>query len=289
MKSFLSYLALLMIILPGCRKDDNPRIPDIIEVPLPFFQKDETTSLTISAQDPTTFSAKFSVDNFFKAGTPPKEMDIVIIRNDDLSSVKTLAENVTTFPTTIEITGQQLLDLFGQPIVLGDRFDISANITTQDNQTFPAFDPNGNAYGAGVATIPGAAPVLRYEAVCAFTAADYAGDFEVVTDEWADYAPGTVIPVTVIDENHLSFVYAADNAKPIIVEVDLATNETSVALQEYGDYAAFGIFGMTVESADPASDNFVAPCEGILSVRLAHNDNAGGFYGNNLIVLKKVE
>src|SRR5688500_19854324 len=83
MKSFLSYLTLLMIILPGCRKDDNPRIPDIIEVPLPFFQKDETTSLTISAQDPTTFSAKFSVDNFFKAGTPPKEMDIVIIRRSE--------------------------------------------------------------------------------------------------------------------------------------------------------------------------------------------------------------
>lgn len=278
-----------MIILPGCRKDDNPRIPDIIEVPLPFFEKDPSSSLTISAQEPTTFSAKFSVDNFFKSGTPPKKMDIVVIRNEDPSSVKTLAENVTTFPTTIELTGQQLLDLFGEPIVLGDRFDIGANITTQDNQTFPAFDANGNTFGAGVGTMPGVAPVLRYEAVCAFTAADYAGDFEVLIDEWADYAPGTIIPVTVIDDTHLSFLYPADNAKPIIVEVDLATNETSVALQGYGDYAAYGIYGMTVESSAPASDNYVAPCEGILSVRLAHNDNAGGFYGNNLIVLKKVQ
>lgn len=289
MKSILSFLFLLMIILPGCRKEDNPKIPDIIEVPLPYFEKDPSTSLTISAQDPTTFSAKFSVDNFFKAGIPPKEMDIVIIRNEDPLSVKTLLENVTTFPTTIEITGQQLLDLFGEPIALGDRFDIGANITTQDNQTFPAFDAIGNAYGAGVASMPGVAPVIRYEAVCAFTASEYGGDFEVVTDEWADYTPGTIVPVTVIDDTHLSFFYASDNAKPIIVEVDLATNETSVALQEYGDYNAYGIFGMTVESSAPASDNYVAPCEGILSVRLAHNDNAGGFYGNNLLVLKKVQ
>jgi hypothetical protein len=290
MKIILSFLALLTIILPGCRKDDNPRIPDIIEVPLPYFEKDEATSLTISAQEPTTFSAKFSVDNFFENGTAPKEMDIVIMRNEDPSSVKTLLENVTTFPTTIEITGQQLLDLFGEPIVLGDRFDIGANITTQDNQVFPAFDAEtGNAFGAGVGAMPGVAPVLRYEAVCAFTAADYAGDFEVITDEWADYAAGTVIPVTVIDENHISFEYLTDDPIPIIVEVNLATNETTVVKQVYGDYSAFGISGMTVETAAPATDNFVAPCEGILSLRLAHEDDAGGFYGNNLIVLKKVQ
>ena len=53
-------------------------------------------------------------------------MDIVVIKNGDKSVVKQV-ETVTTYPTSITITGTQLETLFNETIELGDYFDIGAN------------------------------------------------------------------------------------------------------------------------------------------------------------------
>jgi hypothetical protein len=216
-------------------------------------------------------------------------MDVVVVKNSDKDNVKTIMADITTFPTTVNITGQQLIDLFGEPIELGDRFEFGADITTQNDEFFSAFNPLGNAYGSGVGNQQGAQTSVRYEAVCTYIAADYGSgptDFEVISDEWADYAPGTVIKVNVIDENTLSFQYAAANPKDIIIKVNLASNETSVEKVIYGDYGSFT--DLAAESVANSADNFVSPCEKTISVRLNHSSPAGNF-GDATIVLKKVE
>jgi hypothetical protein len=275
-----------LVFIGGCRKEDNTKIPTLSRVPLPLITRDASKDLIISAQDPTAFAGRFTIDTYFKSDVLPKKFDVVVVKNGDNANVKTILADVTSYPTTIDITGQQLMDLFGEPIVLSDKFEFGANVTTQDGKVYEAFPTVGVGYGSGIGNQVGASTSVRYEAVCTFTAADYAGDFEVVTDEWGDYAPGTVIPVTVIDDTHLSFQYATDNPKDIIVEVNTASNETSVAPQIYGDYNAFGITDIQCESVAGSPDNFVAPCDGILSVKLHHFD-ASGNYGNYIITLKK--
>lgn len=273
--------------MPGCRKDDNPRVPDFIRVPLPLLTKDASKDLSISAQEPTEFTASFTVDMQFKDQPAPKSVEAVMIKNGDKTKVVSLKKDITTYPTTIDITGQQLIDAFGGgTIVLGDKYDFGVNITLDDGTVIPAFPLNSESNAPGISNQPGASPIIRYEAICAFTAADYAGDFKVELDEWGDYSVGTVIPVTVVDETTLSFEYAADNAKPILVKVDPATNETSVTKQVYGDYDAYGITNIMCETI-PSSDNYVAPCDLVLSVKLRHTD-AGGSYGDYIIRLKKV-
>ncbi len=285
MRNSIIYSLLLSIFFLSCRKEDNPKLPDLTRVPTPLITKVTTTDQVISVQDPTAFKGSFAVDLYFKEDAPPQKFDIVVIKNGDKGNVKTIQENVTSFPTTIEITGPQLATLFGAAIQLGDRFDIGADVTTQNGQRFQAFPLVGEGYGSNVGNQPGASTFVRYEAVCKFDAAAYSGDFEVIVDEWEDYHAGDIIPVTVVNETQVSFFYGASNAKPIIVNVDPNTNATSVTKQVYGTYPGSPYGDFSAESV-PNVDNFVAPCEGILSVVLKHTVAAGSF-GNYKIVLKK--
>ena len=94
--------------------------------------------------------------------------------------------------------------------------------------------------------------------------------------------------VTKIDDTKFSFTYPADNAQPIIVQVNPADNSVSVTKQVYGDGyggASWPYGPISVQSV-PSVENFVAPCDGIVSVVLSHTVGAGGF-GSYKIVLEK--
>src|SRR5688500_14257673 len=121
MKKIFGYSLLIALVFAACRKSDNPKLPDLIRVPTPNLILDPTSDKLISPASPASFQAKFNVDLKFKSDAPPKEMDVVVMKNGDKANVKTLKADVTTFPTPVEVTGQQLIDLFG-PIADGDVF-----------------------------------------------------------------------------------------------------------------------------------------------------------------------
>ena len=145
-----------------------------------------------------------------------------------------LKTDITSFPTELTITGAQLATLFNAPIVLGDKFDIGVDVTTYTGEKFEAFPVVGNSYAAGVAAQPGASTFVRYEAVCQYNPAAYQGTYEVVTDEWGDYAVGDNVQLTMIDATHFSFKFLAAGALPIVVTVNPITNAVTVAKQVYG-------------------------------------------------------
>lgn len=118
---------------------------------------------------------------------------------------------------------------------------------------------------------------------CPFNADALIGDFIVVKDEWQDYAPGSTIVVTKVNATQVSFKYKANAAQPIIISVD-AKNITSVAKQVYGNYA--DQYGNYSVNSVASSDNYTAPCEGLISVRLKHTVSAGSF-GDYTITLRK--
>ncbi len=286
MKSSIILSFLFAMFFVACRKDDNPKLPDLARVPVPLITKDAAGDAVISGQDPASFAGKVVIDMFFETDIKPQKVDVVVIKNGENTNVKTIQVDVTTFPTTVDITGAQLATLFGDSIKVGDNFDIGADITTISGQTFQAFPTVGDAYGGGVNAQPGASLTVRYSAVCVFDPEIYAGDFEVVEDGWADYSAGDIIQLTLVDPTHVSFEYAADNAKPIVIEVDPLSNATSAEMQEYGDYGPC-CGNLSAVSVADSPDNFVAPCEGILSIRLEHISDKDGSYGEAVIVLKK--
>lgn len=286
-KLSILYTLFAVLLFIGCRKDDNPKIPELTRVPLPLITIDNASDKLINPAAPASFKGKVNVDLYFKTDIPPQKMDIVVMKNRSKTNVKTLKADVTSFPTPIDVTGQQLIDLFG-PIANGDRFDVGADITTKDGQLFQAFPASGAGYGAGVNTQGGASTSVAFIKPCPFVADAYAGDFTVLQDEWNDYTVGTVIPVKKISATQISFEYNkafmdAGTSRPILLTIDPATNNITVTKQVYGTYT--GDAEYSAQSVAGAA-SVINPCDVSLSVRLRHT-TAAGFTTDRTIRLKK--
>jgi len=281
------YLFSAAALFTACKKDENGNLPELTRFPLPLVVKVAGSQQVISALDPNSFSGKYSVGLYFPNDAPPKKFDVVVIKNNDNTNVKVLKTDVATFPTELTITGPQLAALFNAPIILGDKFDIGVDVTTSTGAKFEAFPAVGNSYAAGVAAQPGASTFVRYEAVCQYEPAAYQGPYEVVIDEWADYTPGDIVQLTMIDATHFSFKYLAADPRPIVVTVDPVTNAVTVPKQVYGSgYPPGWPYGDISAESVPSVDNFVAPCAGTFSVILKHTV-AAGTIDEFKLVLKK--
>lgn len=247
MKKIIIYCFILpafVAIFQACSKDGNPKLPEMEEVSwLPQLVKDGTTDISISPSDPQAFLGKFSIDKYFEGGAAPQKVDVVVIKNNNKGNVKILKTDVTAFPATVEITGAQLLTLFGGTIVLGDIFDVGVDITTASGKKFEAFPAIGNSYAAGITAQPGGSPILRYLAACAFDKNAFNGNYTVVEDEWADFSPGETVAVAPgAGPNQIAITAFPSpafgtNRKPMVVNVDPATFVVTIPEQVIGDYA----------------------------------------------------
>ncbi|WP_214073401.1 hypothetical protein [Mucilaginibacter sp. dw_454] len=307
MKKLISYTFIILTalcVVVACRKSDNPKLKGLTEqVPEPQLTKDVTTDQVIAVQDPEAFNAKFTVGDYFPSETPPKSMDVVIIKNNDRTNQKVFKAGITSFPTTLTLTGADLKTLFGIETVLGDSYDIGVTITTKSGTVVPAFSAYSGAasYGPGVTSqgVTGAindgpygpaTPQINYTAICKFDMAAYgvvgtSQDFTVVQDDWEDYAPGSVIPVKIIDATHLSFRYGTDkNPKDIVIAINPADNSTSVDKTDFGTYTGAPYPDYFAASV-PGSANVVKPCDLTVGVNLNITVSAGS-YGNFILILK---
>lgn len=286
MKKIILYSFMACFLLASaCRKSDNVKVPELTKVPYPLIVKDNTTDVSISAQTPDLFKAKYTVGLFFPNGIKPAKYDVVIRKNLNNSNVKLVKSDVTVYPTTLEITGLDLKGYFGASSVLGDKYDIGVDITTTEGRKFEAFPLVGASYSPGSSSPEGASLIVRYEAVCKYIPADYAGTFVVVTDDWADFGVGSDVVLTVVNDHQLSFVSPASGL-PILIDIDVNTNETSVKKQSYGDYGGAWPYGNATITSVKSLDNFVAPCDKVLSLLLNYTVAAGNF-GDFPLVLKK--
>lgn len=290
MKKLLIYALVPLFLMVACRKTDNPKIPALDRVPLIQLTVDKTADATISALTPDAFSGKFTVSMFYPDDTNPSKVDIVVIKNGNKNNVKTVQVGLTSFPTTINLTGALIKSLFGVSSVLGDTYTLGSNITTADGKVFPAFSTLGETNNGGISSIAGSTPQITYAAVCQFKMTDYGAigtsvPYTVIVDEWADYSAGQTVQVKIIDATHLSFVYGTDvSVNPIIITINPVDNTTSAASVVYGGYGGPPLFSAVSVAGNAA--NAVAPCDLTVGVRLAHTSPLGS-YGSFTIKLKK--
>lgn len=291
MKKGIIYSLLISAIFLSCRKEDNPRIPELARVPVPSLTIDPSSDPFISPADPLGFKGVVIVDLFFKDDIPPQSFDVVVIKNHDAASVQVLQAGVTTFPTTVEVTGQQLTDLFNSEIADGDAFTIGVDIMTQEGKEFVAFPSVGVGYGTGVANQNGGVlTTVEFAKLCTYVSDVYQGDFEVVVDEFADTRPGDILTITKIDDTHFSYIYpSCINPQPIVITVDPVTNVASIADQKIG--SAFdwqpAYTNPHAKTIGSAGDQ-VLPCSKTFSVLINYTVDQGNF-GNFRITMKKKE
>ena len=287
-----------LIVFSGCSKDDgaiSERVP-ISAVPTITTNIDPTGSASINMLSLATFSGKFKVDNYFPGTTPPTKVDIVVRKTKGTtinnSNVKVFKTGIATLPANFTVTAAEIAALFGTAITLGDNYDFAPDIYVGERK-FEAFPTTGSGTGAGLNGQPLFGEFVRYSAICAYDPAIYEGDFEVVSDAWADFAVGETVTLTKVDNTKFSFFdpYATAPLKPIIVTVNTGNNQVTVPKTSVGtDWGwAVGTYtGAFVQTAGAATTSFVAPCDKTVNLNLNYMVDAGTFGGGPyLLVLRK--
>ena len=286
MKRILTYSILVaFILLSACRKSDNPKIPTLIDVTVPLITKDAAGDGTISKDAPLDFKGKFVVDMYFKDGPQPSKFDVVVIKNGNKNNVQHIKDGITTFPTTVDVTGAQLTALFSAPIVLGDDFTVGIDVTTAAGQLFQAFPQPGNAqaYGAGLNGQPGASTTIDYIAVCPLDLTKFLGDATVIDNFfWEDTYPVTIT-----------------SPSPNVLKVTGINNQPNVSVLVYVDPATYGA-KVPAEIIDKDVSGYVGPytnlkmdgkgivdaCNTVINLNIAWTVDQGGF-GTGPFIIKK--
>jgi hypothetical protein len=194
--------------------------------------------------------------------------------------------DVTSFPTTVAVTGTQLETLFGEPIVAGDNFQIGVDLTTMEGLKFEAFPTTGLPYASGTAAQPGSSTIVTFVAVCEFNKENFNGIYSVVQDDWADFEVGDLVEVKpgagVNEISILAYPSPAfgTNRKPMIITVNPTTYEVTIAEQVIGDYNG------APPNATARGTGTVNPCGD--NINLVVTINIGGTdYEDNVLVLAK--
>jgi hypothetical protein len=292
MKKIVLY-SLLASLFVACRKDDNAKIPDLIRVPVMKLAAVANSDGSIDvAGNPANFKANFDVSMLFPEDVKPAKVDVVV-RKNGAGAVKLVKADVSNFPTNVQVTGQQLIDLFG-PIVLNDFFDFGTDIYLPTGQKIEAFPATGTSYSGGTVNIPTSSPTLRYGAICRYDPNVYEGNFRAA-DAFGD-ADGATIVLTKIDNTRFSFTYpSALNPNPIIVTVNVANNNVTIPLTTIGTRwdPAFG-YPNTATYVNPSINSAtgtVAPCDKKVTLNIQWGSNAGNLQfggGPYTLVLTKM-
>ena len=299
MKKTILYSLLLFglaAMFHACRKDDVQPPPDT-RFPLPLITKDTTGDDFISGKDPASFLGKFVIDMYYGTEVLPQKVDIVVIRNDNKTNVKTIQANVTTFPASIQVTGTQLTTLFDSTIRLGDKFEIGADVTTINGQKFEAFPVTGNPYGADTSALPGSRFSIEYVADCVFDIASFNGWYTVVGNtigggDWGDLKVGDGVAVSAGGNEISVFAYPYNQplyiVYPMICQVDPVTYDVTITRQIIGLNT---IFSWPMIWAEPGTGT-VSPCGDAITLNMTlsavyNSPPGGGYSGTGVLELRK--
>jgi hypothetical protein len=242
-------LAIGIILLPTCKKDPDLRIPDLQTGIIPLVVKDNTKDVNLDFLNLTDFSATVSVGLYYK--DKPKSMNLMVTMNDDLNNTALVKADISSFPTKIDITAADLVDLLPgldsiNQLQLGDYFKFYVDVTLADGSNVYGNDTLYDAYNSSIVNLPGASVEVIYTVVCPFEAAKAIGDYDVVSLDWN--ASG---PVTITADPEDPYTVYVDG---LIENVDLLTTGNGESLTLHIDPATSAVTGDPTVLADDLSD-----------------------------------
>lgn len=281
----ISFILFLATLIWSCTKNDGATPVPVAKVSIPKIVK-KSGDVAIDVTNFNAFAGEFEVGLLFPDDERPVKHDVVIRKNGDANNVKVFKADVTTFPTKFTFKAADIVSLFGTAAVLNDNYDIGVDVYMADGKKYQAFPAVGVGYGAGVVNLNGSSTSVRYSAICKYNPDIYAGNFEVVKDDFGDTAPGDVITLTKVSDTEFSYIYPSlVNPKPIVVKVNPLDNSLTITKQVVGTKFTWAAYTNPAIAASGAN-NFVAPCDGKVTIQAAWTVDQGSF-GAYEIVLKK--
>lgn len=263
--TYLAFLALLMAVLAlqACTKEnisgdkDNLltgsyiKLDSTINTNLDFSNADATVSILVSEYG----SAVDNINIYLSTGA--NYLDTTGWKF--VKSVSYAGNGTVLQVSTAEIAAA----LAPNSITPGTQYTLVNEVITTDGRKFSV---------ANTPTSYSSFPVYKMAlswpatAVCAFNAAESAGVYTVVQDDWADYEPGETITVEAgPGDNQLNFLgypssaYGGQNQVNTVIDINPATGAATVARQPTGQYSN-GV-GVEVQAT-----GFVFSCTGVITL-----------------------
>jgi hypothetical protein len=197
--------------------------------------------------------------------------------------------------TALTTTTAELSTALGVPassIAPGTVFTFFPRAVTKSGKTYDINNAGDNG-GGGLITGPAYKSAFSFTVyvVCPFTG-NMAGNYKVIKDEWADWAPGDIVQVTdgpAANQINLSQVYPAGGTviSPLLVNVDPVTGTAKIPKVIYGRYGGATSIQYTAQGSG-AGDvaGYVFSCTGFITLSI--NQSGGGSdYGANKLILQK--
>jgi hypothetical protein len=137
--------------------------------------------------------------------------------------------------------------------------------------------------GVGAFTMTSSNELVATVVNVPFVSTDAAGKYEVVTDDWEDFAPGDVLTVESIDATHVRIVEypgTSTNHKPLVITVpDPTLGGTAVVSSQSN--GAYGSTQLTTAGSGEVN------CHGDIKLTLNFTYTGGSSAGNVLELKKK--
>lgn len=267
-KIIKSFFILAVVLLASC--ESEVRMPEVTNVAFPLITLDAKSDILIQGG---VLNGVFNVDMYWD--DKPVDSRVVVVMNGDYKNIKVLTESVKTFPTAQTLTDTKLLSMFGlSTIKPGDNFRVGLDVQMQDGKWYPAFNPEGVAYGSGPSNLPGASPTIVFKAVCALNIDEFVGTASIKDPFWVEGTYAAVIEK--VDDTHLKIKNFAEFDGDIIITINKSTHTVKVDKQVYDkNLAAWGLASYTNPAVAGKGD--IDACNKKINLILDYTVDQGGF------------
>ncbi len=292
MKNYLKYLLILLtgfvFVLTSCKKEVGPNalpnLPELTRSPIPLFTPD--TALDAVIQQPQDFHAAFTLGLYFPNDVQPASADIDVAMNGDYTNIKKLKTGITTFPSKIDVTGDDLANIFGinvGDIQPGDKFELRATFIMKDGTVLNGFANGTDAVEAStdVKNFPGSQTSITYNAVCPLDITAFLGSATVVDN----YFWGDTYPVTVTQPSPGVLKVTGINQTPdesVLINIDSKAFIATVPSQIIDPAPWF--FSYT--NLTMTGSGTVDACNNVINMSITWTVDQGSFGGGSFILQK---
>jgi hypothetical protein len=278
MKNISLLLIAFGLIFTSCTNDGGSSKEGLNEAAIPNITKISTTDQglnVVALKAGQGINLGLNVDVGFG---DVASMDLVgIYTKGTVVEKAILKTNLTTFPSTVNITQTDLYNAFkilntASDVDLKDNLIISADLTLKNGTVIKMYNANGSLnYGSGVANFSGIKVLQTYIVSCPLVDASlFSGNYKVTADQWDDYGVGPIIPVIYNAANGTKVFRIPNTTRPYVINkstsyiigtINTTTNAVTVTSNEPWNYGGTDIFTVT-------GTGTVGSCTGDINLKL---------------------
>ncbi|MBI5859027.1 MAG: hypothetical protein HZB42_15445 [Sphingobacteriales bacterium] len=298
----LGLLASVLLFTTSCKKEGGNPLADIANLSIgSYITLTRVVNLNFNYAQLATSAVGIKVTQYKteNSGSDVDKIKVYVVKGTSTDKTTWKLVKTVTYAgdsTLLSVTGAEMATALGVSlgsIQPGDFYTFYNQVITKDSRSFDIVNTPG---ALGSLSAYNAAFVWQAYITCPFTGG-MAGNYRVIQDDWQDWSPGDIVPVTDgpgANQVNLSQVWPnpayGNIVNPLIVNVNAADGVATVPLVTFANNYP-GTATAQGANASGAGDTvpcgYVFSCTGFitLTMRVTYN---GSSQGNLKLILQKL-